>query len=172
MGVFWHFYVLIGVAPRQRVLRLLLNRRSHAFKGILVTSTLDLSKPTLIARAQEQMQAQFQVPKRSVREKLALTCRILFDGGHDSGLAGQITARGEQEGTYFTQKLGLGFDEISVSNILLVDEDLTVLEGQGMPNPANRFHSWVYRARPYPCWACPWRCLIWITARCTRIALF
>lgn len=113
-----------------------------------MTTTMDLSKSTLITRAQEQMQAQFQVPKRSVREKLALTCRILFDGGHDSGLAGQITARGEQEGTYFTQQLGLGFDEISVSNILLVDEDLTVLEGQGMPNPANRFHSWVYRARP------------------------
>lgn len=148
MGVFWHFHVLVGVVPRQRVLRLLLDKRSHAFKGILVTSTLNLSKPTLIARAQEQMQAQFQVPKHSVREKLALTCRILFDGGHDSGLAGQITARGEQEGTYFTQQLGLGFDEISVSNILLVDEDLTVLEGQGMPNPANRFHSWVYRARP------------------------
>ena len=31
---------------------------------------------------------------------------------------------------------------------MLVNEDLEVLEGQGMPNPANRFHSWVYRARP------------------------
>mgnify|MGYP006201133975 CR=1 FL=1 len=63
-------------------------------------------------------------------------------------MAGQITARGEQEGTYFTQQLGLGFDEITSTNVLLVDEDLTVLKGYGMPNPANRFHSWVYRARP------------------------
>src|SRR5690606_235778 len=86
--------------------------------------------------------------ERSARQKLAITCRVLFDGGHDSGLAGQITARGEEPGTYYTQSLGLGFDEISVSNFLLVDEDLRVLEGQGMPNPANRFHSWVYRARP------------------------
>ncbi|MDO2305726.1 class II aldolase/adducin family protein, partial [Escherichia coli] len=30
----------------------------------------------------------------------------------------------------------------------MVDEDLNVLHGHGMANPANRFHSWVYRARP------------------------
>lgn len=84
----------------------------------------------------------------TVRQKLALTCRILFDGGHDSGLAGQITARAQEPGTYYTQQLGLGFDEIAASNLLVVDEDLTVLQGRGMANPANRFHSWLYRARP------------------------
>ena len=113
-----------------------------------MSDTMSLPKSVLIEQAQNQMQAVFDIPERSVSEKLALTCRILFDGGHDSGLAGQITARGEQDGTYFTQQLGLGFDEITSRNILLVDEDLHVLEGQGMPNPANRFHSWVYRARP------------------------
>lgn len=113
-----------------------------------MSDTMSLSKSELIEQAQHQMQAQFEIPARAVREKLALTCRILFDGGHDSGLAGQITARGEHEGTYYTQQLGLGFDEITTSNILLVDEDLTVLDGRGMPNPANRFHSWIYRSRP------------------------
>lgn len=113
-----------------------------------MSDTMSLSKSVLIEQAQHQMQAQFEIPARAVREKLALTCRILFDGGHDSGLAGQITARGEHEGTYYTQQLGLGFDEITTSNILLVDEDLTVLDGRGMPNPANRFHSWIYRSRP------------------------
>jgi L-fuculose-phosphate aldolase len=63
-------------------------------------------------------------------------------------LAGQITARGEEAGTYLTQRLGLGFDEISTDNLLLVDEHLAVMKGDGIPNPANRFHSWVYRARP------------------------
>ncbi|MGW4808058.1 class II aldolase/adducin family protein [Kitasatospora sp. NPDC004272] len=33
-------------------------------------------------------------------------------------------------------------------NLLLADEDLGVLAGEGTANPANRFHSWVYRARP------------------------
>lgn len=84
----------------------------------------------------------------SIQEKLALTCRILFSNGHDSGLAGQITARGDREGTYYTQRLGFGLDETTAALMLHVDEDLNVLDGEGVPNPANRFHSWVYRARP------------------------
>ncbi|TVL87549.1 aldolase [Streptomyces sp. SAJ15] len=83
----------------------------------------------------------------STRQKLALTCRIAYDGGHDSGLAGQISARGRELGTYYTQRLRLGFDEITEDNLLLVNEDLEVLEGEGMPNPANRFHTWIYRER-------------------------
>lgn len=113
-----------------------------------MADTFDLKKDELIARAQGAMQTRLTVPERSLREKVALTCRILFDGGHDSGLAGQITARADEPGRYYTQRLGLGFDEITAENLLLVDEDLRVLEGGGMPNPANRFHSWIYRARP------------------------
>jgi L-fuculose-phosphate aldolase len=110
-------------------------------------TTLSLSKAELISRSQERMNTLHE-GHWSVREKLALTCRILFDGGHDSGLAGQITARADAPGTYFTQALGKGFDEITASNLILVDQDLNTLEGGGMPNPANRFHTWIYRARP------------------------
>ncbi|MFJ1551337.1 class II aldolase/adducin family protein [Streptomyces sp. NPDC088246] len=93
------------------------------------------------------MREHFADSELTVRQKPALTCRIAFDGGHDSGLAGQISTRGQETGTYYTQRLGLRFDEITEDNLLLVDEDLNVLEGGGMPNPANRFHSWIYRAR-------------------------
>lgn len=110
--------------------------------------TLNLPKSELVARALEQMKTELADDVWTTREKLALTCRILFDGGHDSGLAGQITARTEQQDTFYTQALGRGFDEVTRSNLLVVDQDLKIVEGQGMPNPANRFHSWVYRARP------------------------
>ncbi len=102
-------------------------------------------------RAQDSLAANVGDSGLTTREKVALTCRVLFDAGHDSGLAGQITARAEQPGTYYTQQLGLGFDEITADNLLIVDEDLNVLDGpdiKGIPNPANRFHSWIYRARP------------------------
>ncbi|MFE0489209.1 aldolase [Streptomyces griseoaurantiacus] len=112
-----------------------------------MADTLRDSKDVLVDRAKRQMNDHFGDSKLTTRQKLALTCRIAFDGGHDSGLAGQISARGEQPGTYYTQRLGLGFDEITEDNLLLVDEDLQVLEGEGMANPANRFHSWIYRAR-------------------------
>ncbi|TDR79750.1 aldolase [Paludibacterium purpuratum] len=113
-----------------------------------MVDTMTMDKPALIERAKEQMQRHLGAPDWSLREKVALTCRILFAQGHDSGLAGQITARAEQSGAYYTQRLGLGFDEITAGNLLRVDDDLNVQEGAGMPNPANRFHSWIYRARP------------------------
>ena len=112
-----------------------------------MAKTLRDSKDVLVDRAQRQMNDHFGDSGMTTRQKLALTCRIAFDGGHDSGLAGQISARGQKTGTYYTQRLGLGFDEITEDNLLLVDEDLQVLEGDGMPNPANRFHSWIYRSR-------------------------
>jgi L-fuculose-phosphate aldolase len=122
-----------------------------------MAETLGASKTELVELAHRQMRAAIPDNDWTVRQKLALTCRILFEAGHDSGLAGQITARAEQPGTYWTQQFGLGFDEITESNLLLVDEDLNVLAGEGSPrpktgegmaNPANRFHSWIYRARP------------------------
>ncbi|MFI9202301.1 aldolase [Streptomyces sp. NPDC053048] len=113
-----------------------------------MTGTLRTPKAELAALAHRTMREVIPDNDFTPRQKLALTCRILFDGGHDSGLAGQITTRAERPGTYWTQRLGLGFDEVTEDNLLLVDEDLRVLEGTGMANPANRFHSWVYRARP------------------------
>ncbi|MHA7652348.1 aldolase [Mycobacterium sp. ML4] len=113
-----------------------------------MATTFSESKAELMRRAQERLDAQSPDSQLTTRQKVALTCRALFDAGHDSGLAGQITARAEQSGTFYTQRLGLGFDEITEGNLLLVDEDLNVLAGSGMANPANRFHSWIYRARP------------------------
>lgn len=113
-----------------------------------MATTFTDSKADLMRRAQESLAANIGESELTTRQKVALTCRVLFDAGHDSGLAGQITARAEQPGTYYTQQLGLGFDEITAGNLLTVDEDLNVLDGDGMANPANRFHSWIYRARP------------------------
>ncbi len=114
----------------------------------MVKDTMQLSKSEIVTSAIQQMETKLRTEKLSTREAVAQTCRTLFAFGHDSGLAGQITARAEQPNTYWTQRLGLGFDEITAENLLLVDEDLNVIEGDGMPNPANRFHSWLYRARP------------------------
>ena len=82
-----------------------------------------------------------------VREALTASW-ILADENHESGLAGQITARGPQPDTYWTLPLGLGFDEAVPEAFVLVDEQLKTLEGRGTANPATRFHLWVYRARP------------------------
>ena len=114
----------------------------------MLNPTAALTKPELIDIAKKRISQHLSMPPWSVRQKLALTCRILHAKGHESGLTGQISARGETPGTLITQQLGLGFDEITASNLLKADYDLNVLEGDGMANPANRFHTWVYNARP------------------------
>ncbi len=107
-------------------------------------------KPTsdFEARATQEMNAHLKArPDWSVTQKLALAARFLADDGHSSGIAGQITARGPVPNTMWTARFGLGFDEICAGDFLLVDDDLKVLEGDGMANPSNRFHLWIYRAR-------------------------
>jgi L-fuculose-phosphate aldolase len=113
-----------------------------------MATTLNLSKQEIVARSLAQMSNELSEQTWTSSQKLALACRILFDGGHDSGLAGQITCRAEDQDTFYTQPFGHGFDEVTHGNLLLVDQDLRTLDGRGIPNPANRFHTWVYRARP------------------------
>lgn len=98
-------------------------------------------------RVSAEMEEHLEKPQWGLREKMALTARMLAHDGHGSGLAGQITARGDEPGTMWTGRFGMGLEELRPSDFLLVDNDLNVLQGDGMPNPANRFHLWVYRAR-------------------------
>jgi len=78
---------------------------------------------------------------------------ILSDQDHESGLAGQLTARGPRDNCFWTLPLGLAFGEATPDSWLLIDNEMNVLEGAGShgirePNPATRFHLWVYRSRP------------------------
>jgi len=104
-------------------------------------------KQDFIDRVKREMAADLKAPDLSAREALAAACRILAAEGHESGLAGQVTARGDKKGTWWTLEFGYGFEEASVERMVLVDEDLKPLSG-GRPNPGVRFHIWIYRKRP------------------------
>jgi L-fuculose-phosphate aldolase len=113
-----------------------------------MSDSLTDSKDVLLERSRQSLQRELSDSCRwAPREKVALACRILCSHGHESGLAGQITTRGPGS-TFITQRLGIGMSETRASNLLGVDEDLRVIDGAGMANPANRFHVWVYQARP------------------------
>jgi L-fuculose-phosphate aldolase len=117
-------------------------------KGIDMKQPAVRDKDWYLRQTTQRMDEHLMVPSWTLREKVALSCRILADEGHESALAGQLTARAEKPGTYWMLSFGLGFDEAMTSNIVLVDDDLNLLEGEGMPNPSNRFHLWIYRKRP------------------------
>jgi L-fuculose-phosphate aldolase len=101
------------------------------------------------AKVSADMERFFTMPNWTPQQKVALACRILAAEGHESALAGQLTARGPKPGTYWMLSFGLGFDEARASNIVLCDDDLNLLEGDGFVNPSNRFHLWIYRHRPH-----------------------
>lgn len=98
-------------------------------------------------RASREIAARLGARRRDVGDALVLAARILAADGHASGLAGQVTTRAEAGG-YWTLPLGLGFDEATPAALLRVDDDIRTLEGEGIANPAVRFHAWIYRARP------------------------
>src|SRR5689334_12705350 len=81
------------------------------------------------------------------RQKIALACRMLAHEGHSETLAGQITVR-ETDGTFLTTAMAYGFDEATRGNVIRIDNEMNVIEGRGMANPAIRFHLWIYRRRP------------------------
>jgi L-fuculose-phosphate aldolase len=107
------------------------------------------AKSATRARVDQELAEKIKPDTRTHAQKFVLACRMLGAHGHwHGGLAGQITARGEKPGTYWTLKFGVGADEATLADLILVDDDLRPLDGESLPNPAVRFHLWVYRVRP------------------------
>jgi L-fuculose-phosphate aldolase len=100
-----------------------------------------------IERVGREMDADLPGLQLSVPEALAAACRIIAGEGHESGLAGQVTARAEKPDTWWTLQFGYGFEEATAERMVLVDGDLKPLSG-GRPNPGVRFHVWIYCQRP------------------------
>lgn len=99
-------------------------------------------------RATQDMARHLEVQRLNTQETMAYACRILAMTKQEAGLAGQISVRSERPGAYWTLRFGLGFDEATPADFIEVDRDLNTLTGEGMANPATRFHLWVYDARP------------------------
>lgn len=104
-------------------------------------------KSYFLSRSDKEMQQHLKHRQYHPGEALAVSCRLMGMEGHEAGLAGQITSRDRESG-YWTLRFGLGFDEANSDDFIRVDQDLNTIEGEGMANPATRFHLWVYRARP------------------------
>jgi len=104
-------------------------------------------KQDFIDRVSREMAADFAAADLPARDALAGACRILAREGHESGLAGQVTARADRPGAWWTLQFGYGFEEATSERMVLVDEYLQPLAG-GRPNPGVRFHIWIYSKRP------------------------
>jgi L-fuculose-phosphate aldolase len=108
---------------------------------------MDGTRDAIHARVDRDIDSNLGLAAWSEPEQLLLAARILARDGHCPTLAGQITQR-LADGTFRTLPLGVGFEEARPRHLLRVNDNLDVVEGAGIPNPAVRFHLWIYRKRP------------------------
>jgi L-fuculose-phosphate aldolase len=84
----------------------------------------------------------------SLRQQLTIACRTLANDGHTPTLAGQVTARNPSTDTIIAPPIHLAFSEVTPVDFVEVDQQFNTVGGSAKPNPATRFHLWVYRSRP------------------------
>lgn len=86
------------------------------------------------------------LPELDSRTELAILARALFREGYDDHDVGHITVR-HSDDTFLTLPGHLGWNEIRSEDVLLVDGDGNVLEGDGWVVPALVLHLELHRAR-------------------------
>jgi ribulose-5-phosphate 4-epimerase/fuculose-1-phosphate aldolase len=88
--------------------------------------------------------------RQHLKERLAASFRLFGRFGFDEGVAGHITARDPERSDHFwVNPFRMNFKQIKASDLLLVNHDGEVVEGD---RPVNRaafaIHSQVHAARP------------------------
>ncbi len=98
-------------------------------------------RPTFASAADE---------RRHLKERLVAACRAFALQGFDYGFAGHLTIRDpERPDLYWTNPMAVHFRQVKVSNLILVDHEGTVVEGDYAVNRAGFvLHGGVHEAHP------------------------
>ncbi len=85
------------------------------------------------------------------KRKLAATFRIFGRFGFDEGVAGHVTVRDPERPDHFwVNPFGVSFKQIKVSDLILVNHDGEVVEGDGLLNTAAfAIHSQIHKHLPH-----------------------
>ncbi|MFZ4517859.1 MAG: class II aldolase/adducin family protein [Microthrixaceae bacterium] len=88
--------------------------------------------------------------RRHLKQRLAAAFRLFGRFGFEEGVAGHITARDpEHEDRFWVNPFGMNFRQIRVRDLICVDHEGRVVEGDWPVNTAAfAIHSQVHRARP------------------------
>lgn len=83
-----------------------------------------------------------------LKRDLALACRILAAQGQGDAVFGHVSARLPGWDRFWMKAGGIGLEEVREADLLLVDFDGRVLEGDGPRHSEYPIHAEVMRARP------------------------
>jgi ribulose-5-phosphate 4-epimerase/fuculose-1-phosphate aldolase len=92
------------------------------------------------------------MPALTQRQELALLCRVLCRAGYDDRLGGHITVR-QPDDTLLVNPYGFTWDEVRAANLLRIDLDGKVLEGEYNVNSGVGLHLALHEARADVIWA-------------------
>ena len=103
------------------------------------------------------------LPELTPQQSLALLCRILHREGYNDHIAGHITVR-QDDGSYLANPWELTWAEVTASDILRLDPQGQVIEGEWNITPAINLHIDVHTARHdvgvvihnHPAWGSVW----------------
>jgi L-fuculose-phosphate aldolase len=83
-----------------------------------------------------------------LRRDVARGCRVLAAEGHDDLIWGHVSARDPDGRGAWMKCGGLGFDEVEPEQVILVDPDGNVLEGEHERHSEYPVHTEILLARP------------------------
>jgi L-ribulose-5-phosphate 4-epimerase len=86
------------------------------------------------------------LPELTPQAELALLARVLFREGYDDHLAGHVTVK-QPDDTLLVNPFGLTWDELTAADIMRIDLDGNVLEGQWTVTPAITLHVELHKLR-------------------------
>src|SRR5215475_9380220 len=81
------------------------------------------------------------------RDQVALASRVLGASGHDDYVWGHVSLRDPEGRGVWMKRSGLGFEEITPADVLLVGWDGEVLDGDGPRHIEWPIHTEILRAR-------------------------
>lgn len=82
-------------------------------------------------------------------EKLALASNVLAAGGHSDLTLGHVTARQPGQAYLHMKPAGLGLEEVTAEDVIVIDLDGNKLAGQGRRHSEYPIHTEVYKIYPH-----------------------
>jgi ribulose-5-phosphate 4-epimerase/fuculose-1-phosphate aldolase len=110
----------------------------------------EVGMPEVVMRSLGQIIDDASEERLYRKQRLAAAFRLFSKFGFDEGVAGHITARDPERLDHFwVNPFGVHFGHVRVSDLILVNRDGEVVEGDAMVNKAAFvIHSQVHEARP------------------------
>jgi len=88
-------------------------------------------------------------PVDELKEKIAISCKILHNEGHHDYIWGHVSARETGKKEYWMKPRALGFNEITSEDLVLINYDGEIIGGSPIRERHGEYpiHSEIYRKR-------------------------